>query len=164
MKDHTGMRALYKLFSWGSLVVILLLSNGCLTLSHSLPPVNLEQPGWTVHQGQAVWKLPSGKNDIAGDVLVGNGPGNQSFVQFTKSPFPLVIGQISSNRWQLEFPAQARRYSGFGSPPRRAMWLYLPAVMAGQPPPRGWAWKNSGGNWRLENHRTGETIEGFFAQ
>ena len=158
------MTLLYKLFSCAGLIASLLLSSGCRMLSPSLPPVNLDQPGWTVHQGQAVWKLPSGKNDIAGDVLVANGPGGQGFVQFTKSPFPLVVGQTSGNRWQAEFPAQARRYAGIGSPPRRLMWLYLPAVLAGRPPPPGWSWKYSDGNWQLENHRTGETLQGFFAQ
>jgi hypothetical protein len=108
--------------------------------------------------------LPSGKTDIAGDVLVANGPTGQGFVQFTKSPFPLVVGQTSGNRWQAELPAQAKRFAGIGSPPRRLMWLYLPAVLAGRPPPPGWTWNYSDGNWRLENQRTGETLQGFFAQ
>src|SRR5215467_8366086 len=86
IKVNADMGLWYKLFSCAGLIASLLLSSGCGTLSPSLPPVNLDQPGWTVHQGQAVWKLPSGKNDIAGDVLVANAPGGQGFVQFTKSP------------------------------------------------------------------------------
>jgi hypothetical protein len=82
-----------------------------LTFSRQLPAVNLTEPGWIVHQGQAVWKLPGGKHDIAGDVLVAIGPEGKSLVQFSKSPFPLVIGQETSNRWQVEFPPQNKRYA-----------------------------------------------------
>lgn len=137
---------------------------GCFTLSRSLPPVNLTDPGWKVQQGQAVWTLPHAGHDIAGDVIVAIGPEGSSFVQFSKSPFPLVIGQITSNRWQIEFPPQNKSYSGPGRPPKRLMWLYLPWVLAGNPPPSHWTWTNSPGNWVLENHSAGEKIEGFFDQ
>jgi hypothetical protein len=146
------------------LTLLLVAVNGCLTLSRPLPQVNLTGPGWMVRQGQAVWKLPGGKHDIAGDVLVATGPEGSSFVQFSKSPFPLVIGQTTSNRWQVEFPAQNKRYSGPGSPPKRLIWLYLSRMLSGNTPPRGWTWTNSESNWRLQNPATGEEVEGFFAQ
>jgi len=146
------------------LVLLLAVTNGCLTLYHPLPAVNLREPGWSVHQGQAVWKLPGGKHDIAGDVMVATDPQGRSFVQFSKSPFPLVIAQTTSSRWQVEFPAQNKRYSGPGSPPKRLIWLYLPLVLSGKAPPHGWIWTNSGSNWRLHNPATGEEVEGFFAQ
>jgi hypothetical protein len=146
------------------LVLLLASTNGCLTLSHPLPAVNLTEPGWIVRQGQAVWKLPGGKHDIAGDVMVAIGPQGKSFVQFSKSPFPLVIAQTTSNRWQVEFPAQNKRYAGPGSPPKRLIWLYLPRVLSGKAPPPGWTWTNSENNWRLRNPATGEEVEGFFAQ
>lgn len=150
--------------SFSGLLALLLSVNGCLTLSHPLPAVNLAEPGWTVHQGQAVWILAGGKHDIAGDVLVATGPEGKSLVQFSKTPFPLVIGQTTSNRWQVEFPPQNKRYSGPGSPPKRLIWLYLPGVLSGKAAPRGWTWTNSESNWRLENHGTQEAVEGFFAQ
>ncbi len=152
-----------KIFRFVTCLLLTFGTCGCLTLRHRLPPVNLADPGWTVRQGQAVWTLPQG-HDIAGEVLVAMGPEGRSFVQFTKSPFPLVIGQTISNRWQVEFPAQNRRYSGPGSPPKRLLWLYLPRVLSGEEPPPRWTWKNPDGNWRLENAITGEAIEGFFSQ
>src|SRR5258708_10769481 len=106
-------------------------TSGCLTLSHPLAPVNLGDPGWTVHQGQAVWTLPHG-HDIAGEVVVAIGPAGKSFVQFSKSPFPLVIGQTTATGWQVEFPTQNRRYAGPGLPPKRLLWLHLPLLLAGQ--------------------------------
>lgn len=144
--------------------LIVFIQAGCASLTRSLPPVNLQEPGWVVHQGQAVWKLPRSKQDIAGELTVALGPDGRSFLQFSKTPFPLVIGQTTANRWQIEFPPQNKRYAGSGSPPRRAMWLYLPRVLAGKSPPAHWSWSNSNGNWRLSNPMTGESLEGFFAQ
>jgi hypothetical protein len=137
---------------------------GCLTSSRRLPAVNLAEPGWQVRQGQAVWKLPHSEHDIAGEVVVATGPEGRSFVQFSKSPFSLVIGQTTADHWQVEFPPQNKRYAGPGSPPKRLLWLYLPRLLAGGQPPPKWTWRDSDGNWRLENRATGEAIEGFFAQ
>ena len=144
--------------------LLLLTTTGCLTLTKPLPPVNLDQPGWTVRQGQAVWTLPRSGHDIAGEVIVATGPQEKSFVQFSKSPFPLVLGQTTADKWQIEFPPQNKHYSGPGSPPRRLIWLYLPLSLEGKALPKHWTWTNSENNWRLENRTTGEKIEGFFAQ
>lgn len=144
--------------------LIMLIGGGCQSLSRAWPPVDLKAPGWTVRQGQAVWKLPHSDRDVAGDVTVALGPEGRSFVQFSKTPFPLVIGQTTAHRWQIEFPPQNKRYLGSGAPPRRAMWLYLPRVLSGKPPPPHWTWSDTNGNWRLGNPVTGESIEGFFTQ
>src|SRR5215472_9998651 len=66
----------------------LFLVSGCRTAP--LPPSNLNEPGWTVRQGQAVWHTPKGQ-EIAGDVLVATKGPVRSVVQFTKTPFTLVI-------------------------------------------------------------------------
>jgi len=145
-----------------SLLLLVVVITGCFTLSQPLPPVNLSDPGWNMRQGQAIWTLPHSGHDIAGDVIVATGPEARSFVQFSKSPFPFVIGQTTSNRWQVEFPPQNKRYSGPGTPPKRLMWLYLPRVLSGRSPPAHWSWTNSLDNWVLENQDTGEKIEGFF--
>jgi len=147
-----------------SLALLLPALTGCSTLSHPLPPVNLSEPGWTVREGQAVWTLPQGQKDIAGEVILATGPADKAFVQFSKSPFTLVVGQLDSKHWQVEFPPQNKHYAGPGTPPKRLIWLYLPRVLAGQSPPRGWIWSESDGNWRLQNPANGEAIEGFFAQ
>lgn len=147
-----------------SALLLLLACAGCESLVKPLPPLNLEQSGWTVRQGQAVWKLPTrGNHDIAGEVIVATS-NDTAFVQFTKTPFPILIGQLSPNRWQVQLPPQNKRYAGPGLPPKRLLWLYLPRALMGKPLPPRWSWTDSEGNWRLENQKTGETIEGFFSQ
>jgi hypothetical protein len=146
------------------LPLLLPVLTSCSTLSRPLPPVNLSEPGWTVRQGQAVWTLPRGQKDIAGEVILATGPADKAFVQFSKSPFTLVVGQLDAKHWQVEFPPQNKHYAGPGTPPKRIIWLYLPRVLAGKSPPRGWSWSESEGNWRLQNPENGEAIEGFFAQ
>ena len=125
--------------------------------------MNLAEPGWRVLQGQAVWTLPHGRSEIAGEVLVALGPNDRSLVQFSKSPFTLVVGQTTARRWEVEFPPQRKRYAGPGTPPKRVLWLYLPRLLAGKTAPAQWTWKNSEGNWVLSNPVTGEKLEGFLA-
>jgi hypothetical protein len=136
----------------------------CSTLSHPLPPVNLSETGWKVRQGQATWKLPSSQNDIAGEVIFASGSEGKTFIQFSKSPFTMVVGQSTPEHWQVEFPPQNKRYAGPGTPPKRLIWLHLARVLVGKNPPAGWTWTESDGNWRLQNPTNGETVEGFFSE
>src|SRR4051812_19452341 len=75
------------------------------------PKANLSEPGWTVRQGQAVWREKKDASGIAGELLLATRPG-RTFLQFTKTPFPFVIAQTGTNSWQMESPAENRRYSG----------------------------------------------------
>ena len=143
--------------------VILLGVMGCATVK-PLPQINLKAPGWTVRQGQAVWRLAHGSRDIAGDLIVAARPDGEAFVQFSKTPFPLVVARETAHQWQVEFPPQNKHYSGRGTPPKRVIWLYLPRVLAGQPPPPNWTWHQDSSGWRLENRTTGESLEGYFLQ
>ena len=129
-----------------------------------LPKVNLSEPGWTVRQGQAVWHPGRGAQEIAGELLVAARRDGPAFVQFTKTPFPLVEAQTTVNRWTVEFPPQDKRYSGRGAPPARLLWFELARVLAGLPLPKNWVWKNSETGWRLENSSTGEFLQGYFTQ
>jgi len=125
----------------------------------------LKEPGWTLREGQAVWKPAGKKSEIAGEVQVATRPDDgRSFVQFSKAPFPLVIAQSTTNGWQIEIPAENRRYSGKGNPPERIIWLYLASVLEGEPLPKQWSWHQDGSEWHLENKTTGESVEGFFTQ
>ena len=126
-----------------------------------LPRLNLQEPGWTIREGQAVWKRNGEAPEIAGELLVATAPG-KTFVQFSKSPFPMVVAQSTTNRWQVEIPMQGKRYSAPGKPPARLIWLYLPNMIQGQPPPGHWLFqKLSDDRWRVENKKTGESIEGY---
>ena len=142
-------------------VTLLLVNLSCQTVA-PLPKVNLQEPGWTVHEGQAVWRLQHGTREIAGDLVVATGPNERSFVQFSKSPFPLVIAQSAEKKWAVEFPPQNKHYAGRGAPPLRLIWLYLPRVLTGQPPPKGWIWRTDKNQWHLENSATAESLEGYF--
>lgn len=135
---------------------------GCRT-PVSLPPVNLNEPGWTVRRGQAIWRRKRGGQGVAGELLVATRSDGQAFVQFSKNPFPLVVARTTSNAWSVEFPPQNKHYSGHGLPPHQIIFLYLPRVLSGLPPPHDWSWQPVGqGGWLLENHATGESLEVYF--
>lgn len=135
---------------------------GCRT-ARPFPPANLKEPGWTVREGQAVWRTKRDGREVAGEILLATRADGSAFIQFSKNPFPLIIARSFGGSWEVEVPTQNKRYSGHGSPPARLIWLYLPRVLSGQPPPHGWTWQtleNQG--WRLENQARGESIEGYF--
>src|SRR3954464_16041006 len=85
------------------LCCLLLCAAGCRLLP-SLPPTNLSEPGWHVREGQAVWRMKRDAPEIAGEILLATKADGHAFVQFTKTPFPFLIGQTTSNRWQVELP------------------------------------------------------------
>lgn len=144
-----------------SLVLSLAALWGCAT-GPPLAPANLKQPGWTVREGQAVWHLPHGQPEIAGDVLVATRPNGRSFVQFSKGPLPVIEAQAAPGRWQVEVPSQNKRYSGGGSPPKRLLWLYLARALEGKKLPRHWTWHQDPSGWRLGNPDSGEFLKGYF--
>ena len=129
-----------------------------------LPEANLSESGWNVRQGQAVWRSKKDAPEIAGEILLATNATGRAFVQFTKTPFPFVIAQTTTNAWQIEAPAENRRFARFGAPPQGILWFQLPPALAGEKLPARWRWNNSGETWRLENRWTGEALEGYFAQ
>ena len=145
-----------------TLCALVLGLTGCSSIE-PLPKVNLQEPGWTAKQGQAIWHLEHGTREVAGDLIVATGPNDQAFVQFSKTPFPLVIAQSDRTRWSVEFPPQNKRYSGRGKPPQRLIWLYLPQSISGKPPPANWTWQEAAGQWHLTNRANGESVEGYFS-
>ena len=145
-------------------VFFLLFSVGCRTLP-PLPAVNLAEPGWTIREGQGVWRPKREAPEIAGEILAATHRDARAFVQFTKTPFPFVIATTTTNSWQIEFPTQNKRYSGLGKPPSRLLWLQLPRAISGAAPPKPWSWQpQKEHQWRLENLSTGESLQGFFNQ
>src|SRR5204862_5812199 len=90
-----------------------------------LPPVNLNEPGWKIRRGQAVWKPNKSAPEIAGELTFASNPDGRAVLEFTKTPFPIAVAQVTSNQWQIEFPAQQKRFSGRGRPPARIGWLQL---------------------------------------
>ncbi|MDB6023749.1 MAG: hypothetical protein JWQ04_3606 [Pedosphaera sp.] len=48
-----------------------------------LPPADLSEAGWTVRQGQAVWRSKKSAPEIAGELLVATNYDGRALVQFT---------------------------------------------------------------------------------
>ena len=140
--------------------LLLLFFAGCQTLP-PLPTVNLKEPDWTVREGQAVWRRTRSAPEIAGEILVATRRDGSSFVQFTKAPFPIVTARTIASGWEVTAPAQNRRYSGHGHAPARILWLMLPRALANKSLPKDFSWRSDSNGWRLENRRTGESLEGY---
>lgn len=82
-------------------------------------------------------------------------------VQFSKNPFPVATAQVANRDWQIEFGAGERLWRGHGEPPAHFVWFQLPRSLAGAGVVRGWKFERRDTDaWRLENSRTGETLEG----
>ena len=148
-----------KVFPW--LVLLGIFETGCRSLP-PLPPANLSEPDWTMKEGQAVWRSKKNAPEIAGEIMVAMKKDDGFYVQFTKTPFPLIIARTRTNSWQLEVPTRDKRYSAPGHPPDRIIWFHLPHALAGQQLKKPWSWQEKDNRWRLENHSTGESLEGYF--
>jgi hypothetical protein len=128
--------------------------SGCQSPTQSL--FTATGPGWRVQQGQAMWRPKSGlpEFDDAGRHLI----------QFDKTPMAILSAQTTSNRWLIKFPAQNLSFSGYGAGSTRFGWLYLPEALDGKALPKNFKFERKpDGGWRLENSRTGETLEGFLS-
>ncbi|MEO6337485.1 MAG: hypothetical protein ABIP71_11770 [Verrucomicrobiota bacterium] len=127
-----------------------------------LPPSNFSEPGWKIQHGQAVWRAKRDAAELAGEILLAEHSDGRTVLQFTKTPFPFVIVQTTPKSWQLEVPAQNKKYSAPGKPPARISWFHLPPALKGIAPLKPWFFDNlENENWHLENKKTGEMIEGF---
>lgn len=134
---------------------------GCSVLQQKMPAVDLKEPGWTVRHGQAVWRMPGGRTELAGDILVALKAPSQAFVEFSKAPFPVATVQFNGTKWEALFPPH-KRYAGRGTPPKRIIWLQLARIMTGQSPPPNWSWHQEAAGWRLTNPANGEAVQGYF--
>jgi len=142
--------------------LLLIFCAGCRT-NNPLPPIDFSAPGWRVQQGQAVWKPSSNRPELAGDLLLATNVNGNVFIQFSKMPFPLATAQISGDEWQIELGADKFSWHGRGTPPNRLAWLQLPRALLGTNIGDNWRFTRvETSSWRLENPRTGETLEGEF--
>jgi hypothetical protein len=145
--------------------VFLLLLLSCQT-PPPLAPIDLTEPGWTLRRGQAIWTPPQSENGIAGELIVAHHPDGRSFVQFIKTPIPMVNAQTDSSGWQIDFPTRPYERSGTGQPPARFIWLHLARCLEGDRPPGDWEWEfllRWATGWSLRNPTTGESLKGYFS-
>jgi hypothetical protein len=121
-------------------------------------------PDWQVRQGQAVWRPGRGYPEFGGDLVLASDNAGRHLIQFDKTPMSILSAQTTSNRWLIKFPQRNLSFSGFGAGSTRFSWLYLPLALDGQRLPRALHFERKpDGGWRLENSRTGETLEGFLS-
>jgi hypothetical protein len=153
----------FKRLYWTLTLLLSMSFGGCLT-APPLPKVDLSEPGWNLRQGQAVWRPKKDAPEIAGELLAATRADGSAFVQFTKTPFPFAIAQLSPRGWQIEFPPQNKHFAAPGSPPARIIWFQLEDALLGKPLAKGWAWQKSEKNWQLKNSSSGESLEGYFMQ
>ena len=151
-----------RFFIWSILVSVVALTEGCQTSTQSL--FTSSGPGWTVRQGQALWRPRQGLPEVAGDlVMVSDGSGRCS-LQFDKTPLSLVMAQTTPTRWLIRFPVRHMGFGGHEPPPTRFAWLQLPAALAGAPLPSAMRFQTKpDGGWHLENTHTGESLDGFLS-
>jgi len=135
---------------------------GCQTATRSL--FDATGPDWRVQQGQALWRPQRGLPEFGGDLVLARDAAGSCLIQFDKTPMAILSAQVTSNRWLIKFPQRNMSFSGHGPGPTRFGWLYLPTAFAGKPLPKQLHFETKAdGGWRLENSRTGETVEGFLS-
>ena len=140
----------------------IMLCGSCRT-APPLPPADFSSPGWRLQQGQAVWKPSKNRPELAGDLLLATNADGNCVIQFSKNPFTLATAQVAGGAWQIEFGAGGYLSRGQGAPPARFTWFQLPRALAARGPGRPWRFtRRADGSWRLENTRTGESLEGVF--
>ncbi|MGH7940614.1 MAG: hypothetical protein ACREFR_06035 [Limisphaerales bacterium] len=156
-------------FKRGIPIFALLLSNalllsfcGCVTTPHG-NIVTVSGPNWRVQQGQALWTPRKGAPQFGGDLVIATANG-RAFVQFSKGPLTIVTAQLTPTHWLIRFPKKGQAWEGRRPAPTRTLWLYLANALAGKRLPRSLHFQHEpDGNWRLENSKTGEILEGFIS-
>ena len=140
------------------------LFTGCRTIP-PLPPVNLSEPGWALHQGQALWRSQRDAPEIAGEILFATHGQGRTMLQMTKTPLPFVTVQTRGEEWEIEFVPQQRSFSGRGTPTPRLLWIHLARALNGTKPPAPLKFEQTEPHgFTLENPKTGESISGFLTE
>ena len=152
---------LFRPVLWLALLIIAMLSSGCRTTTGA-SLFTTSGPGWHVQEGQALWRPGRGLPELGGDLVMASHEDGRCAIEFAKTPLSLVSAQTTRTNWLIQFPAGRIGFTGRRQPPARFAWLYLPAALSGEqlPPPLRFERKPDGG-WRLENTRSGETLEGY---
>ena len=157
--DNKVLRPLLWLALWAAG----LLFCGCRTSSQGLL-LTISGPAWHTQQGLALWHPRAGMPELGGDLVMATRQDGACVIHFDKTPLPILLAQTTRTNWVIDFPARRLCFTGHGTPPTRFAWLYLPAALAGQPLPSRFRFERKpDGGWRLENTRSGESLEGFLA-
>ena len=146
---------------WLALLTVPMLSAGCRTAGEA-PLFTATGLGWRVQEGQALWRPRRQSPELGGELVLASHADGRCVIQFAKTPLPLVLAQTTRTNWFIEFPPRQKCFTGPPPPPVRFAWLYLAAALAGESLPSALRFQHKpDGGWRLENTRSGETVEGF---
>ena len=144
------------------LLAVLMLFCGCRTTTKSL--FTASGSGWHIQEGQALWRPERGLPEFGGDLVLASDADGRCLLQFDKTPLSLVFVQTTPTQWLIRFSQRQMDFAGRGPGSTRFAWLYLHTALAGEPlPPPLYFERKTDGGWRLENIRTGETMEGFLS-
>jgi hypothetical protein len=150
-----------RLVLWMIVSAVLALSTGCRT-PVEIRRVDTSEAGWRVQEGQALWRPGRRYPEMAGELMAATHQDGRGYVQFSKTPFLILQAQTTQTHWAIAYPPQKRSFGGPGNPPQRFTWLYLQRALSGESIPAKYHFeRRTDGGWRLENLRTGESIEGF---
>jgi hypothetical protein len=100
--------------------------------------------------------------ELAGDVMVAVNTNGNAIVQFSKT-IPFATARLEGRRWEIQFPAGNRLYSGKYRLPSHFAWFQLPALVEGIPPSKPWVQKGTLDKWEIVNPRAGETLRGYLS-
>ena len=150
---------------WSNIPRLLFLAGWMIACGCATKPQNLfvaSGAGWRTEQGQALWTPRRGAPQIGGDIVMVSDPRGRALVQFEKMPVTMVTAEITPDDWSINFPQGGGFWRGRQPAPTRTIWLFLPAALRGRPLPEPLQFSHEpNGNWRLENPKTGEILEGF---
>jgi hypothetical protein len=150
-----------RLMLWLACLAALHLAAGCCRTG-ALPWPAVSGTGWRVQEGQALWRPTARAPELAGELLMARHEDGGCLLEFSKTPFPLVLAHVSATNWAIRFPPQKLAFGGRRAPPARFAWLYLRPALAGESLPAALTFERQpDGRWRLENRRTGETVAGY---
>ncbi len=144
-------------------LAVALVCGGCRTTSKSAL-FTAAGPGWRVQEGQALWRPAARMTELGGELVMATHEDGRSSIQFSKTPLPLALAQVTRTNWLMSFPPRRLAFSAPGPGPARFAWLHLAEALAGLPLPAGYTFERKpDGGWRLENLRTGETLAGYLS-
>ncbi len=152
--ERWTFRSIYGLTLWLSLLWALACSRII-----SLPDVDLDDPAWTVWEGQALWSPRSDVTPLAGDLIAARNEDGDVLVSFSKSPFPIFTAQTEGTLWRIDFIDKGRSYYGIGRAPKKFIWFRFPDILAGGDPEDPWeVEQRSDEELSMINRKTGEAI------
>ncbi len=144
-------------------LALALLCSGCRTAPGSAL-FSAAGPGWRIQEGQVLWRPSTSMTELGGEVVVATHEDGRSSIQFSKTPLPLVLAQVTPTNWLIRFPARRLGFTGPKPAPARFAWLYVSDALKGRALPAGYTFqRQADGGWRLENIRSGETIQGYLS-